>query len=188
MARSGGHKPKDHIIAEGFNRKKKGGLSERDLKKIERAAMLQKQRAERALERAKAKAEEKAEEIAAEKAIVQAEAGNGNEGKSAYEMLQDMRHVYKKVKGRDKLEKMINSDDRQFVFMVKELMKIEVALLTAKIRQKEDPQQQGNQTVFVVLKGLEDEKRFETESVKAGSVDLKQISQVLNPDGTEYGQ
>jgi hypothetical protein len=79
--------------------------------------------------------------------------------KSAYNMLQDMRWVYKNVRGRDKLKKLVKSDDRQFVTLVKELMKIETALLTAKLRQeatiKAQPVTENNQ-FFVVLKGLED--------------------------------
>ena len=106
---------------------------------------------------------------------------------SAYQMLQDMRWVYRMLSGREKLQKLVNSDDRQFVFMVKELMKIEASLMAAKIRSKEDPAQ-ANQMVFVVLKGLEDEKpiRNMIADGKKDAIDMRQISHAMNPDGSEY--
>jgi hypothetical protein len=80
---------------------------------------------------------------------------DADDAKSAYQMLQDMRWVYRNVRGRKKLKDMVDADDKQFLFMVKELMKIETSLLSAKIRTKEDNTVGGQQTVFVVLKGLD---------------------------------
>jgi hypothetical protein len=104
--------------------------------------------------------------------------------RSAHQMLEDMRWVYRMVNGRDKLKKLVEGDDRQFVGLVRELMKIEAALMAAQIR-KEGPSVQDNRMVFVVLKGLEEEKKY-TDIVDK-DVDLKQIAAVMNPDGTEYG-
>lgn len=103
---------------------------------------------------------------------------------SAYQMLQDMRYVYRKVKGRRKLAELIDSDDKQFVFMVKELMKIEAQLMSAKIRAKEDLSG-GQQTVYVVLKGLEDGPQV-IDVVQNEEIDQRQITAALTPDGGEY--
>jgi hypothetical protein len=83
-----------------------------------------------------------------------------DDDKSAYRMLQDMRSIYKSVDGKKKLQELIKSDDKQFVFMVKELMKIEAQLMSAKIKAKEGPGGVGNVTTFVIIKGLEDEKKI----------------------------
>ena len=103
---------------------------------------------------------------------------------SAYQMLQDMRYVYRKVKGRKKLAALIAADDKQFVFMVKELMKIEAQLMSAKIRAKEDLNGSAQQTVFVVLKGLEDGPKV--LDIGSGDIDHRQISAALTPEGSEY--
>lgn len=100
--------------------------------------------------------------------------------KSSNQMLQDMRWVYRKIKGRDKLKKLIKDDDRQFVFMVKELMKIESALLTTKIRKEGGDSITTQKAVFVVLKGLEDEKQI-TEVLSSSDVDIKKIQRAINP-------
>lgn len=99
--------------------------------------------------------------------------------KEAFDMLADMRHVYSEVGGREKLEQMVMGDDKMFVGLAKDLMKVETALLTASIRKNDTGGGAGGQTVFVVLKGLEDEKRL---SVQSGVVDLEQVQQALNPD------
>lgn len=104
----------------------------------------------------------------------------------AYRMLQDMRWVYRMVDGRDKLLKLIKDDDRQFVNMVRELLKIESAIMTTKIRAKEGLAE-GQKTVFVILKGLEDEKKLGEVIDLTSEVDTKQVAGVLNPDGSEYG-
>lgn len=114
-------------------------------------------------------------------------AGSQEDEPSAYQMLQDMRYVYRKVKGRTKLAALIASDDKQFVFMVKELMKIESQLMSAKIRAKEDLSGTAQQTVFVVLKGLEDDPRIlDVTPANEEDIDQKQISAALTPEGSEY--
>ena len=116
-------------------------------------------------------------------AKLQAEMDESNE-KSANQMLADMRWVYRKLKGRKKLEELVKGDDKQFVFMIKELMKIESSLLTAQIRKEGDIQGGGQQNFFVVLKGLED-----SQSVKGAvdkTIDLNQIQDALNPNAQRF--
>jgi len=176
MGKRGGYKPKDHVIADGFNENKKGKLSKEELAAAKRAG-LAKGRAIIAARRAAAQGA-KTDKAGIPKDTPVEE----DEANASMRMLADMRHVYKKLKGREKLEKLMKSD-REFLFMIKELMKIESAQLTAKIRAKEGPEQ-DNRMVFVVLKGLEEEKKFLDVTDK--DVDLKQISSALNPDGSEY--
>jgi len=110
----------------------------------------------------------------------------GDDIDEAYRMLQDMRWVYRMVNGREKLKKLMESDDRQFVGMVRELLKIESAIMTTRIRAKEGLIE-GQKTVFVILKGLEDEKKLGEVIDIDSDVDSKQIAGILNPDGSEYG-
>lgn len=98
---------------------------------------------------------------------------------SAYAMLEDMRWVYKKVEGRKKLKKFVEADDKNFVVMVKELMKIETSLLATKIRKGEEGAG-GGQSVFVVLKGLED--AAVVQGMMDKDVDLRQIQHAINPN------
>jgi hypothetical protein len=178
MAARGGFKPKDHVITEGFNTEKKGGLTRAEIAKANRAA---------------AAARGRATKEANSQATFDLGLEPGKDGKpknapsenvedASTRMLNDMRHVYKKLDGRSKLEKLMKSD-REFLFMIKELMKIESAQLTAKIRAKEEIGGKGDRMVFVVLKGLEDEKPI--RDMIEGPRDLKQ-SFVMNPDGSEY--
>ena len=111
--------------------------------------------------------------------------GSEDDEQSAYQMLQDMRFVYRKVKGRKKLAELIATDDKQFVFMVKELMKIEAQLMSAKIRAREDLSGTAQQTVFVVLKGLEDVPTI-LDITGESSIDHRQIASALTPEGGEY--
>lgn len=105
------------------------------------------------------------------------------DAESAYQMLQDMRWVYQSLKGRDKLKKMVKDDDKQFVFMVKELMKIESALMAARVK-KDGGDTNNQQNFFVVLKGLEDEQTVLQSMDK--TVDMKQIQRAINPDESSY--
>lgn len=101
--------------------------------------------------------------------------------KNAYQMLGDMRHAYRKGGGRTKLAQFTQSDDRNFVFLVKELMKIESALLSAKIRKENSTASGGNQqNFFVVIKGLEDEPQIAAAKGRNG-IDFNQIQQAMDP-------
>ena len=205
----GSKTPKDAVITNNFNQLKAGGLSEKELKKLikrqESGVKLAKKRwaghqpltnEEKLLkqkERSEEKRRQKAEEAERMNALTDPAVPapdvklSAEDEKSAYQMLQDMRWVYQKVKGRDKLKRLMD-DDKEFKFMVKELLKIEAALLSAKIRAKEDPSVPANQMVFVVLKGLEDEVRV-NKAMRGGddkTVDMKQIAHALNPEGGLY--
>ncbi len=107
------------------------------------------------------------------------------DAESAYQMLQDMRWVYRNVKGRTKLKQMVLDDDKQFVFMVKELMKIESALMSARVK-KEEVSGANQQNFFVVLKGLDDDKKILESTQMENTIDMKQITRALNPDDTSY--
>lgn len=142
------------------------------------------QEAERQELEREAAAEELKKETAGE---TQGTSRNSPDEPSAYQMLQDMRYVYRKVKGRKKLAELIEADDKQFVFMVKELMKIESQLMSAKIRAREDLNGTAQQTVFVVLKGLEDGPQI-LDVTPGGDeeIDHRQIAAALTPEGAEY--
>ena len=76
-------------------------------------------------------------------------------------------------------------DDKEFKFMVKELLKIEASLMAAKIRKEGDTESPGSrqQNFFVVLKGLEEEKKLLSDAgVVDKTVDMKQIQRAINPD------
>jgi hypothetical protein len=187
--RSGGKKPKGSEISENFNQEKEGNLSEKELARLARNEYVREWKRKDRL---------KKKEILAGIVPRETKAGNDtdsepesyqndlDDGKSPAQMLQDMRYAYAMADGRKKLMKLIKGDDRQFVAMVKELMKIETAILTTKIRAKADEGGKGGgQTVFVILKGLEDEKKI-MEIVQDKDVDMKQITQAINPDGSDF--
>jgi hypothetical protein len=187
-----GRKSKDALIADEFNLHKKGGLSKAE----QRAARMQKaqddllkrKQAQELLDIKKklGKVEDRLEGVSPEEPEKEepSEAKDEDDAKSAYKMLQDMRWVYRNVSGRRKLKELVEGDDKQFVFMVKELMRIEAALLSAKIRKTgEEGDGKVNQNFFVVLKGLEEDKKV--LDLVSKDIDLKQISRATNPDGTE---
>lgn len=193
-----GGQPKDKIIMDGFNTKKRGNLS----KELLRKAKLEKARqdAERNKQERELQALEEQVKLARQamgKAPKEKPDDNPPEDnpanpeddvKSAYQMLQDMRWVYKNVKGRQRLKELC-ADDKQFLFMVKELMKIEAGLMSAKIKRNEDGEG-GQQTVFVVMRGLMDGPVAKLNDAKKEDevvdVDFKQIEHVLNPGAGPY--
>lgn len=101
--------------------------------------------------------------------------------KNAYQMLEDMRHAYRHGGGRKKLGDFAQADDRNFVFLVKELMKIEAALLSAKIRRENTAVNSANQqNFFVVIKGLEDGPAPMVGAMGDG-VDFARIQRAVDP-------
>ena len=94
-----------------------------------------------------------------------------------YKMLADMRGAYSKAGGARKLSKLIKSDDKLLMAMVKELMKVEASLLATEIRNKEAGN--GGKTVFVILKGLQTEADVIKEV--EGELDMVQIADAVNP-------
>lgn len=206
----GGRPTKDSPISDAFNQLKVGQtLTRKDIQTAKRAAKMEKlqqdeekrkQREE--LDRLKAKVEKIAEGVGdvpatpiepEEQEGVGVDSGSDDDEKSAYQMLQHLRYAYKNSrnsegkKGRQRLMSLMEADS-EFKFFVKELMKIEAALLAAKLRKGEDESgnRVGNQNFFVVLKGLEDEKKYLTAGVEDKTVDMKQIARAMNPDEHSY--
>lgn len=199
--RGGGRPTKDDKISNNFNPKKRRGYvpTQSDLLQAKLEAQIEADN--------KTIAEKEIESLMAQVAEIRKAAGIANVAKStpkteddrdddqddrddmqdsaedarnAYQMLKDMRWVYREVKGRKKLKDLM-TEDKQFVTLAKELMKVETALLTARIRTKQAGKQgTGRQSFFVVLKGLETEKPI-LAAMNAGAIDLKQISNALNP-------
>jgi len=176
----GGRPTKDAPISDAFNPVKKLGRQDIAAFRRERDAALRVQREEEAL-KSRAKAAKDDEALESEKDL--------DDEKSAYQMLQDLRYGYRNSvgpggkKGKQRLVELMESDT-EFKFVVKELMKIESALMSAKARKNEEPGGVGQQNFFVILKGLEDEKKFLGAVDK--TVDMKQISQAINPEENSY--
>jgi|SRR3990172_8782275 len=185
MGALGGFDAKDKELVDGFNPEKIGGLTKAEKARANalRALAIGRKNREERLRIQKLEAEEKQRQI---------EAGTYKEPPKEVEddealgsqMFQDMRFIYKKLKGRDKLEAWAR-DDKNFMILAKELMKQELALLTAKIRkgEGEGPNSQS-QNFFVVLKGLEDSKIAPEKEDK--TVDMRQIQHILEPEAGVY--
>lgn len=165
MGKRGGHKPKDAVIVDGFNTKKKGTPGINDIKK--RITDLAKQAGidiDAPSEKTAGKILEKNEE---------------EDKVSAYRMLKDMRSVYRAVGGHNKLLRLIKEDDKLLLTMVKELLKIEASLMATEIRNKET-NAGGNTVTFVILKGLQDEESVINVAAKS-EIDLEQVADAINP-------
>ena len=114
------------------------------------------------------------------------------EESEAHKMLQDLRYAYKNsvgptgLKGRRRLVELLQNDS-EFKFAMKELMRVDTAIITAKLRKGEDESGKmvGQQNFFVVLKGLEDGPK-QIAGVVDKTVDMKQIERALNPDENSY--
>lgn len=186
-----GRKPKDKKITDKVNPRKKYSLKE--------LRELQKQKSLLDMVRAKAN-----EDKNREKAISATTEGGGEEDKKKkgrgkrpknlegnfnYKMLSDMRWVYLQLGGKEELKKFVKGDPKAYELMVKEMMKMESALMAAKVRKEalNDGIVSGN--VFVVLKGLEDAERVNRIIPGAngeGTIDMRSIGSVLSPDGSVY--
>jgi hypothetical protein len=170
--------PKNSKIADNFNTDKKMGASKEELRALRRAQRRDKEKIQ--------KKEQKVLELQAELETLTGKEDTGASeeynDKSAYKMLMDMRHIYNSVKGRAKLKEMVLDDPKQFGFLVKELLKIETALMSAKIRSKESGMG-SNVTTFVILKGLDDEKNIVNGivDITGRGVDVAQIRDAINP-------
>lgn len=102
------------------------------------------------------------------------------------QLLDDMRWVYKEVGGRRRLEKFIRENPKAFELMVKELMKLESQIMLGELK-KGEALDGGPQNFFVVLKGLEDEKRYPINMGGEGpAVDMRSVAKILSPDGSTY--
>lgn len=191
MGAKGGFDAKDKVLVNGFNPEKIGGLTPAEKKRanaMNALAIAHRNRVER-------KRVAKEEQIRKDAAIEAAKAAGVyiepppevKEGEELLgsQMFQDMRAIYKKLKGRDRLEKWAK-DDKNFLVLAKELMKQESVLLAAKIRKGEgEGPNGGSQNFFVVLKGLEEEKGL-VEKFDDKTVDMKQVKHVLEPEAGAY--
>lgn len=171
--RKTGQKPKDSEITDNFNTEKKDAL--KALQKRQATIQAELDRRER-------------ERLEKEKLAASAEADDGDseEGddkkesiKSAYQMLKDLRWVYnhRDVKGRKRLLELAK-DDKQFTSLVKELIKVETALLAQDLKAKQDFGGQ-NVATFVVIRGLEDVRKLPAEA--QGDVDIQRILDAVDP-------
>jgi hypothetical protein len=194
MPKKPGIKPKDSPISDNFNVAKKGNLSQAELKKAKREAKLERERQELANLEQQQALDRVQKRIDALKGVMEGKPvpepetpepeDESDDLKSAYRMLKDLRYAFQNSKGKDgkkgrqRLVSMMETD-AEFKFMIKELVRIETALLSAKIRTKETTPGDTNNMVFVILKGLEDEKKVMKQ---IEGIDMKQIDNALNPN------
>jgi hypothetical protein len=192
-----GHNTKDFTISHNFNEKKAGGMTQKELKALEHKAKVDKIRLEREL-----KKQEKAVVPMSENTPIASpdpspppdpnpDPNEEKEAKLANQMLNDLRYAYRHAmgndgkKGRSRLMELLKSD-AEFKFAMKELIKVEIGLVTSKLKAKEAGGN-ANQMVFVVLKGLKEEEGLYTkESLEDSVIDMKQVTNATNPDGTMY--
>ena len=153
-----GGKTKDREITDNFNPFKRGNLSEREFNKVKKSV------------------DNRLPDIPDGEDVA------GLLDDDSFQMLKDMRAAYKSVNGRKRLKEMISSD-KDFSFMVKELLRVESALLAAKMKRDGEGGIGNSAAVFVIIKGLEDEKRVE-KAIKLADdgVDLEQVMNALNPN------
>ncbi len=160
---AGGRKTKDREITDNFNREKKGNLSPRQLRKVQKQV----------------KANNDLPDISILDDIINS---SDDDSTFAFQMLRDMRDAYKSVDGKKKLKELV-ANDKDFSSMVKELLKIESAILSAKMKEKDNGFGGGSAAVFVIIKGLEDEKRVDNAiKLTDTGVDLEQVMNALNPN------
>lgn len=192
MSSKPGTKAKDSAITDNLNNTRKSSPTSADI----RAAKLERRRDDSEREKTERELLRLEAEVVKRKKRLGIVPGNGNgsedteeDAKSAYELLKDMRWVYQKTRGRHKLKELVSGDDKQFISIVKELMKIESALLAAKLRREEkDP---GNgpaaRSFFVVLKGLEDDKRIiDSVSQQKIGIDLGRVAHLVEANAEKY--
>ena len=170
-----GRVPKDSKLT--FNRKKRGVMSRRNLliaeraKKVELMAVVVNRDK---MEREALRIGGQIEKLQTKLLDLRTQLGYEEEGKappSETQMLKDMWQVYRMAGGVARLKQTMK-DDREFRAMAKEMLKVEATV--AKLK-KDD--QAPNQMVYIVLKGLEEEKKFE------GVKHMDQFVRQLDPAG-----
>lgn len=100
----------------------------------------------------------------------------------SFQVLKDLREAYASVDPKKKLKELIKTD-KDFADVVKNLLRVETALLATKMKEKDNGITGGSAAVFVIIKGLEDEKRVD-KAIKLTDtgVDLEQVMNALNPN------
>ena len=185
-SKGGGHRSKDAAITDNFNTDKNIKPTKDDMDR----ALAQAETAE-----LEAEIEPHSDREPAispdEEYILMGEYAENEDAKSAYAMLEDMRAVYQEVGGRERLMGMVNAGgvggDKQFMALAKDLMKVELSILSATIRKSSltkgvGGEGGGGQNFFVVLKGLENEKSLVDQLIGDKTVDISQIKAAINPD------
>jgi hypothetical protein len=158
--------------ARGGRRSKSDGLTQNLNKAVDKVTLKALEMDEKRLAKDREKLLGKEEEDSPEE----------EDGSFAYQMLRDLRAAYKSGKGKSKLLTLMK-DDKEFKFLIKELLKVETAMMAAKIRR--DPGQGGGgdrPAVYVVLKGLECEKPLLTAIAKNEAFDIEQVMAATNPE------
>lgn len=96
-----------------------------------------------------------------------------------YQMLQDMRWLYKKKGGRKSLEAHMALNPKDYYVMVRELMKLEAGLKALEIKSKAAGNNGGSgRAVLVVIKGLHETSDTPATATK---IDIESMHSVLNP-------
>ena len=206
-SKAGGRKTKDAAISDNFNLAKLDGMTQKELNKARRLAMNERKKVEAENKKAAGELLKVSDQLAkigkkvgldvGVEAVAPAasasdtqeldEPSKDSDAQSAYQMLQNLRYAFKNAigpsgkKGRQRLVELMGTD-AEFKFFVKELTKIETSLLSAKIKKEGDENGRGGQqNFFVILKGLEEEKKFVTAGSDDKTVDIKQITRAINP-------
>lgn len=195
-----GPSPKDELLISTINKRKRGSGS-KAAQAANRAAKAQakveaaQEKLRLAQEKIKAK-ENELKLLTSAKAKKEKKAdlelpSSDKDSRSAYQMLMDIRYAYRNAvgpggaKGRARLVELMKSD-ADFKFIVKELLKVEMALKKAEIEGagKRAGGEGGGQNFFVILKGLETEKDVMRMALDARSaaVDMKQIRHAIDPE------
>jgi hypothetical protein len=116
-----------------------------------------------------------------------------SDDKSAKRMLEDLRFAYRSSvgsggkKGRQRLVTLMEGDT-EFKFFVKELMRVELSQMVARMKVTENPANPVSQNFFVILKGLEGGQGPQTMvgvDADGKTVDVTQISRALDPGNTD---
>jgi hypothetical protein len=174
-----GPKANDSFLGDHFNKKKVGGLSKKVLRAAKLATAETQAVTKRALDKEIEKVEAQIQRLRDKRAELLEKAGYPDEEPQvgASKMLENMWKVFRQSGGMSKLKKaMMNTKtgDREFISMAKEMMKVEAAVSKMKGNGG------GQQTVFVVLKGLDPVQR----DMEGNPVDLERLERSLDPNAS----
>jgi hypothetical protein len=179
--KTGGGKPKDSAITQTVNTDKNDNISRSEQRRInmekKRIEEENKKKREKLL-KAKQKYQEALEELGETDGEI---AVDLDESQFSRQMISDMREVFKSAGGKKMLLDLVKDDPKQFRDLIKELMRVETALMVRELNKKEAAS--GNvdsPAVFVILKGLETPEQV-VNKYNDPDVDLAQIENALNP-------